>query len=434
MTRVFRTDRTQPGALQRLDNGFVRFQMSVARSGILVYKLDDGSEWREYRPPEEAFKATSMRTLANIPMTNDHPPVLLNAENAKQYTVGYTGDRVDKRADYIEADGTLFDAQTIADMDAGKREISAGYELDLDFTPGSVNGERYDAIQRAIDYNHVALVDKGRAGGAKVKMDAAGVISEKSYRFDSFIDEATLKQRKGSKPMEKDISVNGVTYKVSAECEAALLKKFRGDADIIEDLKKQVETAKAETTKAVARADASDADKSTAEKALEEAKKKATDETAIQARVDARSSLLVVAMRLVGKNDKGERIDYSKTSDRDIKIALIKKFDSKFDATGKDDTYIQARVDHVLATHGDADESNSEEEENNDDDEEEEGEGGANKDSDDEQKRLAANRANNGGKKKTKTPEELRADNMRKDSEAWKKPAPGAYTRDQLRR
>jgi hypothetical protein len=57
------------------------------------------------------------------------------------------------------------DKATIADVEGGKRELSNGYASLIDFTPGeTVNGQHYDAVQRQIRGNHVAVVDKGRAG------------------------------------------------------------------------------------------------------------------------------------------------------------------------------------------------------------------------------------------------------------------------------
>ena len=44
------------------------------------------------------------------------------------------------------------------------RELSCGYNLRLDETPGVWEGQPYDAIQRDIEINHLALVDKARAG------------------------------------------------------------------------------------------------------------------------------------------------------------------------------------------------------------------------------------------------------------------------------
>ncbi|MBG3014860.1 DUF2213 domain-containing protein, partial [Proteus mirabilis] len=49
-------------------------------------------------------------------------------------------------------------------IEGGKIELSPGYRCIYDFTPGEFNGERYDAIQRHIRANHLALVDEGRTG------------------------------------------------------------------------------------------------------------------------------------------------------------------------------------------------------------------------------------------------------------------------------
>ena len=47
---------------------------------------------------------------------------------------------------------------------AGLKELSLGYNLDLDETPGEWNGQPYDAVQRNIVINHLALVLEARAG------------------------------------------------------------------------------------------------------------------------------------------------------------------------------------------------------------------------------------------------------------------------------
>ena len=57
-------------AMQRFDNvafkatktdeGFIRDTPIVGRTGILVYRNADGTERREYRPPEEAHSLVSL--------------------------------------------------------------------------------------------------------------------------------------------------------------------------------------------------------------------------------------------------------------------------------------------------------------------------------------------------------------------------------------
>ena len=55
------------------------------------------------------------------------------------------------------------------------RELSCGYNLRLDETPGVWEGQPYDAIQRDIEINHLALVDKARAGEqARLNIDGQG--------------------------------------------------------------------------------------------------------------------------------------------------------------------------------------------------------------------------------------------------------------------
>lgn len=55
----------------------------------------------------------------------------------------------------------------------GYKELSLGYNLDLDETPGEWNGQHYDAIQRNIVVNHLALVQEARAGDqARLNIDS----------------------------------------------------------------------------------------------------------------------------------------------------------------------------------------------------------------------------------------------------------------------
>ena len=56
--------------------------------------------------------------------------------------------------------------------DCGLKELSLGYNLTLEETPGVWNGQEYDAIQRDIRINHLALVREARAGDqARLNID-----------------------------------------------------------------------------------------------------------------------------------------------------------------------------------------------------------------------------------------------------------------------
>lgn len=163
----------------RLPNGFVRAEGYLTRAGIFVYRDAQGKTVREFRPPEEVFDPESLASFALMPVTNDHPSELLTAENAKQYAVGSVSDAVVPDGDLVRAGLMITDAAAIDALDAGKSELSCGYTADVTIEPGIWRGQKYDAVQRNIRGNHVALVDAGRAGPAcAIRMDAAGAAQE----------------------------------------------------------------------------------------------------------------------------------------------------------------------------------------------------------------------------------------------------------------
>lgn len=150
------------------------------RVGVFLY-IDPitGEQRREFRPPEEVFHPDSMASMANIPFTNDHPPVMLNSENTDQYQRGYLyGDVSKVDSKYLASRLLITHEGTIQDYDNGKRDVSMGYTCRLVFKSGVWNGQKYDAIQTEIRYNHVSLVKRGRAGpDCRVRTDQARAIT-----------------------------------------------------------------------------------------------------------------------------------------------------------------------------------------------------------------------------------------------------------------
>tara|TARA_R110000744_G_scaffold20470_1_gene53745 strand:- start:13743 stop:14894 length:1152 start_codon:yes stop_codon:yes gene_type:complete len=157
------------------DEGFLIVPARIGRIGIQEYLAvemgitdrEPNSIIRVYRPAEEVFSDESLQSFTNKPVTNNHPPVLVDATNYTEYSVGHSGPDVSR--DGMFADTTLFikDAETIARVEEGKVELSNGYTSDIEFTSGiTPEGESYDAIQRNIKGNHIAIVERGRAGPA----------------------------------------------------------------------------------------------------------------------------------------------------------------------------------------------------------------------------------------------------------------------------
>lgn len=162
MLRFDRVDIT--GKAKRTSEGYLRADAVVTRAGVFTYRNADGSVRKEFRSPEEVMRADSLETLKLRPITNGHPPTLLNAATAKKYQVGSTGETVHPAGMLVLASMLVTDGRAVQDAADGKVELSCGYECDVVDSRGTFDGQEYTHEQKNIKYNHVALVEKGRAG------------------------------------------------------------------------------------------------------------------------------------------------------------------------------------------------------------------------------------------------------------------------------
>jgi uncharacterized protein len=180
---------------QRTPEGYLFCESYFARDGILEYRLPGGEVRRELRLPEINKAEDTLLSYASKPVTVEHPPVLLDAETSKQYQVGVSDPEAIYERRYgkgfVSGIVRIFDSTAIDLVDSGsKREISIGYTADIDRTSGvyfpstgkyvtgeaakkTKGGERFDAIQRNVKVNHIALTAKGRAGGdVRLRLDS----------------------------------------------------------------------------------------------------------------------------------------------------------------------------------------------------------------------------------------------------------------------
>ena len=171
---------TRLDAVEVTPEGFHVYDAFFARADIVqLYDDGRGGVIREYRPDGEVFAEASLSSYELRPLADLHPPKNIDAKTARMLARGAVS-RGRRAEDGIHVAGRLavWDAELIAKFEAARKsgkpmQLSAGYELDLDPTPGELaDGRRYDAIQRNIRINHVAAVPLGRAGTARVLDDA----------------------------------------------------------------------------------------------------------------------------------------------------------------------------------------------------------------------------------------------------------------------
>ena len=114
------------------------------------------------RHPDELAKAVD--TFNNIQLLDVHVPV--NADDPQKESIaGSTGTDAAYVHPYMQNSLVIWDQAAIDDVVAErKKELSSSYRYTADMTPGYYEGLRFDGIMRNIIANHVALVEKGRAG------------------------------------------------------------------------------------------------------------------------------------------------------------------------------------------------------------------------------------------------------------------------------
>jgi hypothetical protein len=121
------------------------------------------------RRDSEVFKPSAIASFEGKPVCDDHPTQDVDAANWSAYTKGTaqnvrrgTGDDADK----LVCDLVIYDAGLISKIEAGKRDISCGYDCKyIDDGDGQYH-------QADIIGNHIAVVDKGRAGHSVSIRDA----------------------------------------------------------------------------------------------------------------------------------------------------------------------------------------------------------------------------------------------------------------------
>lgn len=159
------------------DEGFLRVPGNVARTGIQEYLArelglpgDPNRIIRVYRPAEEVFKDESLASFDGVDVTVNHPDGLVNSENFKKVSAGVVRGIGRRDGDFVQCDLIVKDKAAINALNSGKCELSVGYTAVYTESPGmTVDGEPYDYVQSDIKINHVALVDRARAGAnAKV--------------------------------------------------------------------------------------------------------------------------------------------------------------------------------------------------------------------------------------------------------------------------
>jgi hypothetical protein len=303
--------------------GYLVADVRAARTGIQIYKghevgKPEMDDVRVYRPEVEVFKKDAMESFTSLPVTLDHPPELVDNTNWKKFAVGFTGESVARDGGFVRVPLAIKDVAAINAVKSGKRELSMGYTCDLQFGSGTTpDGKPYDAVQKDLHGNHLAIVSAGRAGSECRVGDQAGVLHGER--------EMTL----------KTITVDGIPVEVTdagAQVIATLQKRC-------EDTKKEKDQLVADHAKAVA---AKDIDLAKKDAEIEKLKGSQMDAAKLDKLVADRADLLAKAKAVVSDFDgKG-------LTDADIRRKVVATKIGDAAVKDRSDDYVAARFDILV--------------------------------------------------------------------------------------
>jgi Uncharacterized protein conserved in bacteria len=308
------------------DEGFLRVPGKVARTGIQQYLACelglDGDPNRiinVYRPEEEVFNADSLASFDGVDITLQHPDTLVDSNNYSRVSKGVvrgSGTRTDDN--FVQCNLLIKAKDTVDAVLSGTCELSAGYTATYDDTPGvAPDGTPYQFKQTNIRINHVAVVDRARAGSnARI--------------FDN--------KTTGDRAMHQITTDTGRVLEVA---DAAV-------ADAFDRLQKRVNDAEATAKSVQASLDASQAKVDDLTGKLENAVKASSDE-AIKTRVEEIAQVQTKARKIAGDSFTCDSVN----SVEIMRAALTSRYPSRSFAD-KAEAYIQAAFD--MASEEDEDE------------------------------------------------------------------------------
>lgn len=327
------TDAVTVSGTRRTADGYLVAEARSVRTGIQLYAGHEVGKpempvVRVYRPADQVFAADSLQSFTHAPVTMDHPAEAVTADNWKQLAVGEVSTAAKKDGEWVHLPLILKDAAAIQAVESGKRELSAGYTCELVWGDGAApDGQAFDAQQSNIKINHLAIVDRARAGSKARIGDGA-----KSWGAAP----VTNDQPEKDKIMNlKTVTVDGIPVEVTDQGATviATLQQRLSDATT------KMSTADAAHVAALAAKDAELAKKDAEIDAL---KAKVLDDKALDAKVQARGDLIATANK-IAKDVKTDGL-----SDADIRKAVVVAKLGDTALAGKTEAYIDARFD-ILA-------------------------------------------------------------------------------------
>ncbi len=338
--------------IRETSGGYLVTTARVARTGIQEYSAaefpnqtftEDKKIIRVYRPADQVFSDESLASYAFKPVTDDHPVEPVNATNWRQKAVGFVGGDIEQDKKFVRVPLTLMDAGVIAKVKSGKRELSMGYESNVEFIDGETpDGEKFDAVMSDLRMNHLAIVDRGRAGSS-VRIGDGWTDIKLPNQPEPPGTPKTMKL--------KEILVDCLSVEVTDAAEKAITKLQKDNADLASKVEtaeqKAADDVKAAEDKAAADIAGKDTELAAKDTEIKELKDKQLSDAELDAKVEQRSALITKAAQVA------KDADFAGKSDLEIKTIAVQAAQGDDFTKDKSPAYIDAAFDLIKAEKSD---------------------------------------------------------------------------------
>ena len=160
-----------PSTRKIQDTGQMIADGAIARVGVLKYKAsqlgglfkdrDPDSVVRVAQLSDDLFSAETLEKFRSAPITIGHPEEDVNTKNMKQLGKGTLEGSPYQDGTHLAASLVLSDQEAIDLVNSGVHELSVRAYYVLERVD---DNDDYDAVRTIKSVNHVAIVEKGRAG------------------------------------------------------------------------------------------------------------------------------------------------------------------------------------------------------------------------------------------------------------------------------
>lgn len=226
------------------DENVLTTKVDITKAQVLPYRGADGEIHKELIPPGELSKSNWLNSIPNKPVTDTHPPDMLNMETLSTYGRGVLHLDPSYKDGIVTVKETITDEELIQEiLDGEKEQVSIGRWATLVEESGTFDGVEYEYKQTDLELNHLAHVREGRAGSdIKAKVDKSGVEQRvATVRVDGSTipgagnsDKTTTKYKsqEGDPSMENPkLTIGDTELELSGEITEDEAEGFQGEID-----------------------------------------------------------------------------------------------------------------------------------------------------------------------------------------------------------